>query len=59
MDYTYNGAEYSTDPNKTGIPLNVKEVIITQKLTSGENKIDIRAYNVSELLTQVQKEDTI
>lgn len=59
VDYTYNGAEYSTDPNKTGIPLNVKEVIITQKLTSGENKIDIRAYNVSELLTQVQKEDTI
>lgn len=59
VDYTYNGAEYSTDPNKTGTPLNVKEVIITQKLTSGENKIEVRAYNVSGLVTQVSKEETI
>lgn len=59
VEYTLNGQEYSTDPNNTGTPLNMKELNIKQPLADGENKITIRAYNVSDLEYEASAEVTI
>ncbi len=59
LEYTLNGVYYSTDPNNTGTPLNMKEFEFRQKLSAGENKITISAYNVSGLKEEVSGETTI
>ncbi len=59
IEYTLNGVYYSTDPQKTGTPLNMKEVEFSQTLAQGENKITITAYSVSGLTTEVSGETTI
>lgn len=59
IEYTLNGLYYSTDPNNTGTPLNMKEFEFRQPLSAGENKITISAYNVSGLKEEVSGETTI
>lgn len=59
IEYTLNGLYYSTDPSNTGTPLNRKELEIKQPLVDGENKITIKAYNISGLETEVSGEATI
>lgn len=59
IEYTLNGVYYSTDPKNTGTPLNMKELEIKQPLQQGENKITIKAYNISGLETEVSGEATI
>lgn len=59
IEYVLNGTYYSTDPQKTGEPLNMKELEIKQPLQQGENKITIKAYNISGLETEVSGEATI
>lgn len=59
VEYTLNGVDYSTDPQNTGKPLNRKEFKITQPLAQGENKITIRAYNISGLQEETSGEATI
>ncbi len=59
IEYTLNGIEHSTDPQNTGTPLNRKELKITQPLEQGENKITIKAYNISGLEVEVSGEATI
>lgn len=59
IEYTLNGKYYSTDPQKTGTPLNMKELEIKQPLEQGENKITIKAYNINGLETEVSGEATI
>lgn len=59
IEFNLNGEDYSTDPNNTGTALNMKEVEIRQKLTSGENKITIKVYNISGLQTEVSGEVSI
>lgn len=59
IEYTLNGQEYSTDPEGTGTPLNMKELEIRQTLAEGENKITIKAYNINNLETEVSGEATI
>ena len=51
IEYTLNGTYYSTDPQNTGASLNMKEVEMKQPLIQGENKITIKAYNISGLET--------
>jgi len=59
IEYTLNGKYYSTDPQNTGTALNTKELEIKQPLIQGENKITIKAYNLSGLETEVSGEATI
>lgn len=59
IEVNINGTLFSTDPDNTGTPLNVKEVEFGQKLVSGENTITITAYNVSGLSEQVTEQITI
>lgn len=59
IEYTLNGTYYSTDPQNTGVSLNMKEVEMKQPLIQGENKITIKAYNISGLETEVSGEATI
>lgn len=59
IEYVLNGIYYSTDPQKTGTSLNMKELEIKQPLQQGENKITIKAYNISGLETEVSGEATI
>lgn len=59
IEYTINGAQYSTDPNNTGEALNMKEVEFRQALASGANTITIKAYNISGLVEEVAGETTI
>ena len=59
IEYTLNGKYYSTDPQNTGTPLNMKELEIKQPLEQGENKITIKAYNISGLETELSGEATI
>lgn len=59
IEYTLNGTYYSTDPQNTGASLNMKEVEMKQPLIQGENKITIKAYNISGLETEVSGEATI
>lgn len=49
IEYTLNGTLYSSDPQGTGAPLGRTEVEIKQPLAEGENKIDIKVYNVDGL----------
>ena len=59
IEYTLNGVYYSTDANNTGEALNSKQVEFRQPLTNGENKITIKAYNVSGLVEEVSGVTTI
>lgn len=59
VEYTLNGVYYSTDPQNTGTPLNMKQLEFKQPLAQGENKITIKAYNISGLETEVSGEVTI
>lgn len=59
IEYTLNGQFYTTDPENTGASLNMKEVQFRQKLTKGQNKITIKAYNVNGLQEEVSGETTI
>lgn len=59
IEYTLNGVYYSTDPNNTGTPLNSTQLEFRQPLQSGENKITIKAYNVSGLVEEVSGVTTI
>lgn len=59
IEYTINGAPYSTDPNNTGEALNMKEAEFRQALVSGSNSITIKAYNISGLVEEVSGETTI
>ena len=59
IEYTLNGQFYSTDPENTGASLNMKEVEFRQPLSAGENKITIKAYNVSGLQEEVSGVTTI
>ena len=52
VELTLNGVYYSTDANNTGEPLNSKQVEFKLPLTNGENKITIKAYNVSGLVEE-------
>lgn len=59
IEYTLNGQFYTTDPENTGTALNMKEVQFRQPLSDGENKITIKAYNISGLQEEVSGETTI
>lgn len=59
VEYTLNGAYYSTDANNTGEPLNMKELEFRKQLSNGQNKIIITAYNISGLKEEVFGETTI
>lgn len=59
IEYTLNGQFYTTDQENTGASLNMKEVQFRQTLSSGENKITIKAYNVNGLQEEVSGETTI
>ncbi len=59
IEYTLNGQFYTTDPENTGTALNMKEVEFRQPLSEGENKITIKAYNISGLEEEVSGETTI
>lgn len=59
IEYTLNGQFYSTDPENSGASLNMKEVEFRQPLSAGENKITIKAYNVSGLQEEVSGVTTI
>lgn len=59
VEYVLNGEKYSTDPNEEGIKINLKKLDIPQALASGENKITVKAYNLSGLETEVSGEITI
>lgn len=59
IEYTLNGLYYSTDPKNTGTPLNSTQLEFRQALQSGENKITIKAYNVSGLVEEVSGVTTI
>lgn len=59
IEYTLNGVYYSTDPSNTGNSLHTKEFEFRQPLQEGENKITIKAYNISGLETEVSGEATI
>ena len=59
IEYTLNGQFYTTDPENTGTALNMKEVQFRQPLSAGENKITIKAYNISGLQEEVSGETTI
>lgn len=59
VEYTLNGVVYSTDPNNTEVPLNMKELNIPQALVDGQNKITVKAYNISGLEYEVSAEVTI
>lgn len=59
IEYVLNGLYYSTDPNKTGEPLNMKEVEFRQKLATGTNSIVIQVYNISGLVEEISGETTV
>lgn len=59
IEYTLNGQLFSTDPDNTGEPINIKEVELRQKLVIGANSITIKAYNISGLVEEVTGEATI
>lgn len=59
IEYILNGLYYSTDPNKTGEPLNMKEVEFRQKLAAGTNSIVIQVYNISGLVEEISGETTV
>lgn len=59
LEYELNGVLYSTDPNNTGVAIGVKEFEYKQELVSGENKLVVRVYNISGLMTETTMEPTI
>ena len=59
LEYELNGVQYSTDPDNKGIAVNLKEFEYKQELASGENKLVVRVYNISGLMTEVTAEPTI
>ena len=59
IDYVLNDVYYSTDAMKTGESLKMKEIEIPQELTSGNNKITVKAYNTNGFKTEVSAEPTI
>lgn len=59
IEININGEVFSTDPEDSGISLNLQEVELRQKLASGENTITITVYNVSGLSEQVTQQITI
>lgn len=59
IEFTLNGVFYSTDPNNTGTSLDVKELEIRQPLASGRNTINVKAYNVNDLVEEKTGEVTI
>lgn len=59
IDMNINGSQSSTDPENTGVSLNLKEASFMQKLIPGKNTITITAYSVSGLSEQVTQEITI
>lgn len=59
IEYTFNGQVYSTDPNNTGASLGMKELEIKQPMVQGENKITVKAYNISDLETELPGEATL
>ena len=59
LEYELNGTLYSTDPDNTGTSINLKEFEFKQELTSGANKLVIRVYNISWLMTETTFEQTI
>lgn len=59
IEYTLNGVFYSTDSKNTGAPLNMKELEIKQPLAQGENKITIKAYNISGLEAEFPADITV
>ena len=58
IDYNLNGKLYSSDPQETGAPLGRNEVEFKQPLEEGENKIDIKVYNVDGLEAEFTWEGT-
>lgn len=59
VEYILNGESFSTDPNNEGTSINMKKIKITQVLQGGENKITVKAYNLSGLVTEQTGEITI
>ncbi|MFR0822451.1 MAG: hypothetical protein ACLU84_04435 [Clostridia bacterium] len=59
IEFTLNGVFYSTDPSNTGTSLNVKELEIRQTLVSGRNTINVKVYNVNDLVEEKTGEVTI
>lgn len=59
IEYTLNGIYYSTDPENTGEPLNMKELEFRQALEDGDNNIVIKAYNINGLVRETSGEATI
>lgn len=56
IEYTFNGEQFSTDKENTGVSLNMKEAYCRQDLAQGNNSFVIRAYNVNGLVTEVSVE---
>lgn len=71
LEYELNGTLYSTDPQNTGDPIYatnsdnsenktvLKEFEHKQELVSGQNKLVVRVYNISGLMTETTMEPTI
>lgn len=59
IDMNVNGSQSSTDPENSGVSLNLKEASFIQKLIPGKNTITITAYSVSGLSEQITQEITI
>ena len=59
LEYELNGTLYSTDPDNTGASINLKEFEYKQELVSGENKLVVRVYNISGIMTETTLEQTI
>ena len=59
LEYELNGVVYSTDPEDKGEAINLKEFEYKQELASGTNKLVVRVYNISGLMTETTMEPTI
>lgn len=59
IEININGQLSSTDPENTGVSLDMKEVELRQKLQAGANTVTITVYNVSGLSEQTTQEITI
>ena len=59
LEYEINGALYSTDPENTGVTMGMKEFEYKQELASGQNKLVVKVYNMSGLMTEATIEPSI
>ena len=59
IELNVNGEIFSTDPDETGVSINMKEVELRQKLVSGQNTITITVFSVNGLSEQVTKQITL